>query len=91
MMEVDDALEEGTVHLATARSNDRAEPQELLQEVLVEKAEPQDVGSITSTDSSDSLSQTLNAKAMTNKDKHHGGIEKWAPYDALKDGNHRAD
>jgi hypothetical protein len=28
---------------------------------------------------------------MTNKDKHHGGIEKWAPYDALKDSNHRAD
>jgi hypothetical protein len=90
--EVDDALEEGTVHLATARSNDRVEPrQELLQEVLVEKAERQDVGSIASTDSSDTLSQALNAKAMTNKDKRHGGIEKWAPYDATKDGNHTAD
>lgn len=92
MTEVEDALEEGIVHLATARSNDRADArQELLQEVLVEKAERQDVGSIASTDRSDTLSQALNKKAIANKDKRHGGIEKWAPYDATKHGNHMAD
>jgi hypothetical protein len=92
MTEVEDALEEGTVSSATARWNDRSEArQELLQEVLVEKAERQDVRSIASTNRSDTPSQILNRKAMTRKDKRHGGIEKWAPYDATTNENRRAD
>lgn len=92
LTEVEDALEEGIVHLAAAPSNDQAEArQELLQEVLVEKAERQDVGSIASTERSDTLSQALNKTAMSNKDKRHGVIVKWTPYDAAKNGNHRAD
>jgi hypothetical protein len=44
--DVEDALEEGTMHL-----NDQAEAQqELLQDVLVERSERQDLGSIASTD-----------------------------------------
>jgi hypothetical protein len=79
MTEVEDALEEGTVHLATAPWNDRAENrQELLQNTLVEGAEHQDVGSIASTDRS--ATQALNKKAITKKNKRQGGIAKWAPF-----------
>ncbi|GFF96384.1 hypothetical protein IFM53868_08512 [Aspergillus udagawae] len=84
---VEGALEEGTVH-----SNDQTEArQELLQEALVEMAEHQDVGSIASTDRSDTPSKASNKKAMTNKEKRQGGIGKWAPYDATTNGNRRAD
>jgi hypothetical protein len=84
---VQDALEEGTVH-----SNDQAEArQELLHDVLVEGAERQGAGSIVATYRSDTLSQASSKKAMANKDKRQGGIEKWGPYDATKNGNRRAD
>ncbi|KAF4210314.1 hypothetical protein CNMCM5878_004631 [Aspergillus fumigatiaffinis] len=79
MTDVEDALEEGTVHSATARSTDQAEArQELLDDTLVQEAERQDVGSIASTDRS--ATQASNKKAMTKKDKRQGGIAKWAPY-----------
>ncbi|EAW20712.1 uncharacterized protein NFIA_112360 [Aspergillus fischeri NRRL 181] len=79
MTDVEDALEEGTVHSATARSKDQAEArQELLDDTVVQGAERQDMGSIASTDRS--ATQALNKKAMTKKDKRQGGVAKWAPY-----------
>ncbi|KAF7136920.1 hypothetical protein CNMCM5793_006582 [Aspergillus hiratsukae] len=85
--DVEDALEKRTVH-----SNDQVEArQELLQDVLVERSERQDVGSIASTDGPATPSQASNKKAMTNKDKRQGGIAKWAPYDATAKGKRRAD
>jgi hypothetical protein len=79
MTDVEDALEERTVHSATARSTDQAEArQELLDDTLVQRAERQDMGSIASTDRS--ATQASNKMAMTKKDKRQGGIAKWAPY-----------
>ncbi|GFF28545.1 hypothetical protein IFM61606_10180 [Aspergillus udagawae] len=78
MADVEDALEEGTIHPATARLKEQAEAhQELFQDTLVKGAEHQDVGSIASTDRS--AMQDLNKKAMKNKNKRQGGIAKWAP------------
>lgn len=88
MTNVEDALEEGTVHSAIARSKDQAEAR---QDVLVERAEHQDVGSIASTDRPATPPQASNKKAMTNRDKRQGGIAKWAPYDATTNENRRAD
>jgi hypothetical protein len=79
MTDVEDALEEGTVHSATARSKDQAEAcQELLDDTLVQGAERQDMGSIASTGRS--ATQASNKKAITKKNKRQGGIAKWAPY-----------
>lgn len=88
MTNVEDALEEGTVHSAIARSKDQAEAR---QDVLVERAEHRDVGSIASTDRLATPPQASNKKAMTNRDKRQGGIAKWAPYDATTNENRRAD
>ncbi|KAI2835487.1 hypothetical protein CBS11350_10013 [Aspergillus niger] len=92
LTDVEDALEEGTMHLTAESSTDQAEArQESLQEALVETAERQDVGDIASTDRSDTPSQASNKKAMTSKEKRQGGIAMWASYDATTNRNHRAD
>ncbi|KAL5687471.1 hypothetical protein EMGR_001738 [Emarellia grisea] len=88
MTNIEDALEGGTEHSAIARSKDQAEAR---QDVLVERAEHQDVGSIASTDRPATPPQASNKKAMTNRDKRQGGIAKWAPYDATTNENRRAD